>query len=86
MLDEPSLGLAPIIIDRLFEVIETLRREGVTILLVEQLAARTIEVADRTYVLRVGRIELSGTREEVLGNEQLQSAFLGFTGISEMAH
>src|SRR5581483_12022011 len=65
LLDEPTLGLAPLMVDRVFEILEELKREGSTILLVEQNAARTIEVADRTYVMRSGgRIEFHGTAAE----------------------
>ena len=78
MLDEPSLGLAPILIDRVFETLDELRSEGVTILLVEQNAARTVELADRTYVLRTGRIELSGSREELLRDARFEAVFMGF--------
>ena len=78
MLDEPSLGLAPILIDRVFETLDELRSQGVTILLVEQNAARTVELADRTYVLRTGRIELSGSREELLRDARFESVFMGF--------
>jgi len=77
LLDEPSLGLAPVIIDVLFESLEELRREGVTILLVEQAAARAVEFADRSYILRTGRVAHSGTREELLRMEDFESAYLG---------
>lgn len=78
MLDEPSLGLAPIVVGRVFETMEQLRQRGVTILLVEQNAARTIELADRVYVLRSGRVEFSGIRED-FGDERLRDqVFLGF--------
>ena len=78
MLDEPSLGLAPVVIDRVFETLEQLRKTGMTILLVEQHAERTLELADRVYVLRTGSIELAGTPEELAGNPQFEKAFLGF--------
>jgi branched-chain amino acid transport system ATP-binding protein len=78
MLDEPSLGLAPIVIDSVFESLAELRATGVTILLVEQLAARTVKVADRSYVLRNGRVALSGTRSELEGSEAVEAAFFGF--------
>jgi branched-chain amino acid transport system ATP-binding protein len=77
LLDEPSLGLAPVIIDVLFESLEELRREGVTILLVEQAAARAVEFADRSYILRTGRVAHSGTRDELLRMEDFESAYLG---------
>ncbi|MGI9659360.1 MAG: ATP-binding cassette domain-containing protein, partial [Gaiellaceae bacterium] len=78
MLDEPSLGLAPIVIDRVFETLEQLRETGVTILLVEQHAERTLELADRVYVLRTGSIEMSGTSSELAANPEFERAFLGF--------
>ena len=77
LLDEPSLGLAPVIIDVLFESLEELRRERVTILLVEQAAARAVEFADRSYILRTGRVAHSGTRDELLRMEDFESAYLG---------
>jgi branched-chain amino acid transport system ATP-binding protein len=78
MLDEPSLGLAPVVIDRVFETLAELRRTGTTILLVEQLAARTVALADRSYVLRNGRVALSGAAEELRRDEDLEAAFFGF--------
>ena len=76
LLDEPSLGLAPIMIDRVFELLAELRASGMTILLVEQNARRTIAFADRTYVLRSGRLILSGTREQLQG-ESVADAYFG---------
>ena len=78
MLDEPSLGLAPVVIDRVFETLEQLRDSGVTIMLVEQHAERTLELADRVYVLRTGNIEISGTPAELAANPQFERAYLGF--------
>jgi branched-chain amino acid transport system ATP-binding protein len=78
LLDEPTLGLAPLVIDQVFELLEELRREGVTILLVEQNAARTIEIADRTYVMRSGgRIEFHGTAEELAMRGDFEAAYIG---------
>jgi len=77
LLDEPSLGLAPGIIDVLFETLEELRRERVTILLVEQAAARAVEFADRSYILRTGRVAHAGTRDELLRMEDFETAYLG---------
>ena len=78
LLDEPTLGLAPLMVDRVFEILEELHREGTTILLVEQNAARPIEVADRTYVLRSGgRIQFQGTSEELAGMGDFESAYIG---------
>jgi branched-chain amino acid transport system ATP-binding protein len=77
LLDEPSLGLAPKIVDLVFETLEELRREGVTILLVEQNALRTIEFADYTYVMSSGAVVMQGTREELAREEDFASSYLG---------
>ena len=78
LLDEPSLGLAPLIVEAVFDTLAELRDQGVTLLLVEQNALAAVEFADRTYVLRSGSIELEGTREELLASADLESAYLGF--------
>ena len=78
LLDEPSLGLAPILTAQVFDALKDLRREGVTILLVEQNALKTVELADRTYVLRNGEIILSGPRSELVDRTDLLTAYLGF--------
>jgi len=81
LLDEPTLGLAPLMVDRVFEILEGLRNDGVTILLVEQNAARTIEIADRTYVMRSGgRIEFHGTAEELARRADFETAYIGMGG------
>lgn len=78
LLDEPTLGLAPLIVDRVFEILQELRQEGVTILLVEQNAARTIEIADRTYVMRSGgRIQFHGTAQELAKIGDFETAYIG---------
>jgi branched-chain amino acid transport system ATP-binding protein len=77
LLDEPSLGLAPLVIDLVFDVLAELRASGVTILLVEQNAARTIEIADRCYVLRTGEVALAGTRDELQATANLEATYLG---------
>jgi len=77
MLDEPSLGLAPLIIDQVFDLLENLRRDGVTILLVEQNAARAVLFADHSYVLRTGRVVLEGSTDELLGKRDFVSSYLG---------
>ena len=78
LLDEPTLGLAPLMVDRVFEILDDLHKEGTTILLVEQTAARTIEVADRTYVLRSGgRIQFQGTSEELAKMGDFETAYIG---------
>ncbi|MDO5606493.1 MAG: ABC transporter ATP-binding protein [Paracoccus sp. (in: a-proteobacteria)] len=80
LLDEPSLGLAPQYIERIFDVIERLRDEGVTILLIEQNAAMALETANRAYVLEHGRITLSGSGAELAGHDEIRRAYLGETG------
>ena len=83
LLDEPSLGLAPILVKRLFELVAQLRREqGLTILLVEQNVHRSLEIADRAYVMRVGQVIAEGTREELLRGRVMQ-AYLGGRGLRE---
>src|SRR4029077_8928600 len=78
LLDEPTLGLAPLIVDQVFEILQELHDEGVTILLVEQNAARTIEVADRTYVMRSGgRIAFHGTADELAQIGDFETAYIG---------
>ncbi len=77
LLDEPSLGLAPIIVEYIFQVFQQLREAGTTILLVEQNVIAALEISDRVYVLETGRIVLSGTAEELMANEGVQEAFLG---------
>lgn len=77
LLDEPSLGLAPLIVQTLFATIREIRSRGVTILLVEQNANMALSVADRGYVLETGTLTVSGTAQELLGNEQVRAAYLG---------
>jgi branched-chain amino acid transport system ATP-binding protein len=78
LLDEPTLGLAPLIVDRVFDILQELKEEGVTILLVEQNAARTIEDADRTYVLRSGgRVAFHGTAEQLAELGDFETAYIG---------
>lgn len=76
LLDEPSLGLAPIMVNRIFEIIEELKERKVTILLVEQNADRALKVADRAYVLASGKIELSGAAADI-ASSSIESAYLG---------
>jgi branched-chain amino acid transport system ATP-binding protein len=77
LLDEPSMGLSPIMVDKIFEVVQDVSRQGVTVLLVEQNAHRALEMADRAYVLESGEVALSGPARELLGNPQVQAAYLG---------
>ncbi len=77
MLDEPSMGLSPILVDQIFDIIEELHHSGTTVLLVEQNAQMALSIADRAYVLESGKIVLSGTGEELLQSEQVKKAYLG---------
>ena len=77
MLDEPSMGLAPLLVEQIFEIIKELSDTGVTILLVEQNAHMALSVADRGYVLETGRIVASATASELLNNEAVKKAYLG---------
>ncbi|WP_457935427.1 ABC transporter ATP-binding protein [Mesorhizobium sp. 10J20-29] len=77
LLDEPSLGLAPVIVDQIFDMIRTLKQSGLTILLVEQNAAKALSVADRAYVMRLGKIEASGTANEIAAATDLSALYLG---------
>ena len=77
LLDEPSMGLAPLIVDQIFEIITGLKRRGITVLLVEQNAYAALAIADRGYVMETGRISLHGTGRELLGDSKVRSAYLG---------
>ena len=77
MMDEPSLGLAPLIVREIFEIIKEINRQGVTILLIEQNANMALQTADLGYVLETGRITLSGPGKELLVNEAVKKAYLG---------
>ena len=77
MLDEPSMGLAPILVEQVFDIITELHKAGTTILLVEQNAEMALSIADRAYVMETGRITLSGTGEELAASEEVQKAYLG---------
>ena len=77
MLDEPSMGLAPILVEQIFDIIQELHRAGTTILLVEQNAQMALSIADRAYVLETGRIVRSGTAKEMREDERVQKAYLG---------
>ena len=77
MLDEPSMGLAPILVEQIFDIIRQLHEEGTTILLVEQNAQMALSVADRAYVLETGHITLSGTGAELAESDQVKKAYLG---------
>jgi branched-chain amino acid transport system ATP-binding protein len=77
LLDEPSLGLAPMLVNRIFAVISRLKETGVTILLVEQNARKALEIADRAYVMETGRVILSGDAHELAANPEIEKAYLG---------
>ena len=77
LLDEPSLGLSPLFVKNIFEIIKEINRQGTTILLVEQNVFQSLRISHRAYVLETGRVVLSGTGEELLGNEHVKKAFLG---------
>jgi branched-chain amino acid transport system ATP-binding protein len=77
LLDEPSMGLAPIFVEEIFAIISELKREGITILLVEQNASAALEVADQAYVLETGRIVMAGTAKDVANDPGVMAAYLG---------
>ena len=77
MLDEPSMGLAPILVEQIFKIIQTLHEAGTTILLVEQNAQAALSIADRGYVLETGKIVTSGTGTELLASPEIKKAYLG---------
>ncbi len=77
LLDEPSMGLAPMLVERIFETIQSINREGMTILLVEQNALMALQIAHRGYVLQTGEIVLEGTAEELRADEMVRKAYLG---------
>jgi len=77
MLDEPSLGLAPLLVKEIFEIIQRIHEEGMTVLLVEQNAFAALKIANYAYVLETGRVVLEGTGQELLRNDQVRKAYLG---------
>jgi len=77
MFDEPSLGLAPILVREIFDIIKTIREQGATVLIVEQNVKQTLAIADRAYVLENGRVVMRGTGKELLNNEHVKTAYLG---------
>ena len=77
VMDEPSMGLAPILVDQIFEIIKELHKNGTTILLVEQNARKALQIADRAYVLETGNITLSGTGAELASSDAVKKAYLG---------
>ena len=77
LMDEPSMGLSPIMVDKIFEVVSDVHKQGVTILLVEQNASRALEIADRGYVMESGLISMSGDAKEMLNDPKVRAAYLG---------
>ncbi len=77
MLDEPSLGLAPIVVEEMFEIISNVAKQGVSILLVEQNLMQALSVADRGYVFDTGCVAMEGTADELRSNEEIRAAYLG---------
>lgn len=77
MLDEPSMGLSPLLVDEVFEIIKDFHKNGTTILLVEQNAGKSLAISDRAYVLENGKIALSGTGKELMESEDIKKAYLG---------
>ena len=77
LLDEPSMGLAPILVDQILEIIRKLKADGLTILLVEQNAHAALAIADRAYVLETGRVTLSGTAAAIEVDQKVREAYLG---------
>ena len=77
LLDEPSMGLSPLLVDQVFSIIQDLHKRGITVLLVEQNAGKALAVSDRAYVLETGRIVLSGTGKELAESPEVKKAYLG---------
>lgn len=77
LLDEPSAGLAPVVVQQVFGLIERIRAEGYTVLIVEQNIRQVLRIVDRAYLLEVGRIKASGTADELAGNEEIRRAYIG---------
>lgn len=77
MMDEPSLGLAPLVVKGIFDIIREINREGMTVLLIEQNANMALRAADRAYVLETGKVTMQGTGEELLADESIKAAYLG---------
>ena len=77
LLDEPSMGLAPIFIQEIFDIIQDIQKQGTTVLLIEQNANKALAIADRGYVLETGKVVLTGTGKELLASEEVRKAYLG---------
>jgi branched-chain amino acid transport system ATP-binding protein len=77
LLDEPSMGLSPLMVDKIFEVVSTIHGQGTTILLVEQNASRALQLADRGYVMESGEVTMSGDAKQLLNDPKVRAAYLG---------
>ena len=77
LMDEPSMGLSPIFVNEIFDIIQKMHDDGVTVLLVEQNAKKALSIADRAYVLETGKIVMEGDAKELLDNEDIKKAYLG---------
>ena len=77
VMDEPSMGLSPLLVKEVFKIIEAMHKSGITVLLVEQNAKMALSIADRAYVLETGKIKLSGTGKELAESEDIKKAYLG---------
>ena len=77
LMDEPSMGLSPILVDKIFEIVREVSQQGVTILLVEQNASRALQIADRGYVMEPGLITMSGQAQQMLNDPKVRAAYLG---------
>ena len=76
-MDEPSMGLSPILVSEIFDIIESIRKQGTTVLLVEQNAKKALAISDRAYVLETGKIVLSGKASDLINDESVKKAYLG---------
>jgi len=77
LLDEPSMGLSPIMVDKIFEVVEAIHKQGTTVLLVEQNASRALGIADRGYVMESGEVTMDGPADALLNDPKVRAAYLG---------
>jgi len=77
LLDEPSLGLAPLLVEKIFEIIQSINREGMTVLLIEQNAWQALNIAHRGYVLETGCVSITGPAAELMNNDHIRKAYLG---------
>ena len=81
LMDEPSAGLAPVIVQQVFDLIKKIKNEGLTVLIVEQNVKQVLKVVDRAYIIEAGSLKMGGTSSELLGSSEVQKAYLGMWGI-----